>query len=116
MPNLTFSLSGYYHEKFVQGNKKLCLEITRIKAPPRRRLSLKPLSEQVKSEKHASRKSNSEEQQEQSSSVDTTEWLISAGVPFSALDPFPVEKASTSEKRHMSILMDCAEEISSIFK
>jgi hypothetical protein len=37
---LIFSLSGaYFHENFVQQNRKLSLEITRIKAPKRRRVS-----------------------------------------------------------------------------
>jgi hypothetical protein len=44
--------------------------------------------------------------------VDTTEWLINAGVPFSAFDPNPCQ----GEQKHISELIDCAEEITSIFK
>jgi hypothetical protein len=46
-------------------------------------------------------------------SRDTTEWLISAGVPFSTLDPHPV--ALMGGGNNNASIYDWAEEITSIF-
>lgn len=103
-------LSGaYYHESFIRGNRKLSLEITRIKAPPRRRNT----SKGVQGKKTLPTPNTILQQNVKPLSRDTTEWLISAGVPFSALDPNPV--AALGGSKHASSIYDFADAISSIF-
>lgn len=47
--------------------------------------------------------------QESSSVSETYNWLIDAGVPFTAFDPVAIYSSSSSD------LHDCAEEITSLF-
>jgi hypothetical protein len=48
----------------------------------------------------------------ETSVADTYEWLINAGVPFSAFDPVAIEKP---QQTIGSDLMNCADEITSLF-
>jgi hypothetical protein len=109
---LTCLVGAYYHEHFVRGNRELCLQITRIKAPPSRRLSPKAI-EQQQDEAIANTPLFSLQSNRLSPSRDTTEWLISAGVPFSTLDPHPVALMGGGNKN--ASIYDWAEEITSIF-
>ena len=112
-----FVVGAYYHEKFVKGNRKLSLQITRIKAPQKRRRVNAKLLDGVKapgaSLSARPRLIPLESAIKPLSSSDTTEWLISAGVPFAALDPYPFAQLDC-EKKNMSI-WSCADEITSIF-
>lgn len=120
---------AYCHEKFIRGNRKLSLEITRIKAPPRRRITAKAAAVALEEKKlhaaaagiakglsmsrhHQPRREISLPEPKPLTS-DTTEWLICAGVPFAALDPYPFnwgKKVSTDPS-----IFDCASEITSVF-
>lgn len=54
----------------------------------------------------------------ETSVADTYEWLISAGVPFSAFDPIAIETYFPNDllsKNTFSDLIDCADEITSLF-
>jgi hypothetical protein len=110
---------AYYHEKFIRSNRKLALEITRIKAPPRRRITAKAAAaaqEEKKMQAAAAFKNFRRDIQLPAArplSSDTTEWLINAGVPFAALDPYPCEWGQASSE---ASIYDCASEITSIFK
>lgn len=101
--HLILSLGAYYHEKFIKGNRNLCLEIKRIKAPLRRRLSERQKETKI-------------EEVTFLPSADTTTWLISAGIPFSELDPFPIDSVRDLERDYLSVLNACADEILSVFK
>eukprot|EP00980_Cylindrotheca_fusiformis_P022457 scaffold9308_cov115-Cylindrotheca_fusiformis.AAC.20 len=104
---------AYYHDKFVRGNRKLSLEITRIKAPPRRRISSKG-SQKIKSLSFP-KMSMAKEETMMPLSRDTTQWLINAGVPFAALDPYPVNSRRAGKNSKHSSIYDCAEDITSVF-
>lgn len=127
LPSHRPSTSGaYYHEKFIRGNRKLSLEITRIKAPPRRRMTAKAAAAALEEKKlHAVAAGIAKEMKmpykrreitlpaPRPLSSDTTEWLISAGVPFAALDPYPVNRKKDLNSEPS--ILDCASEITSIF-
>jgi hypothetical protein len=63
--------------------------------------------------------STSQEVPRETSVADTYEWLINAGVPFSAFDPIAIETTRRSsdlfKKGMVSDLIDCADEITSLF-
>ena len=101
--HLILSLGAYYHEKFIKGNRNLCLEIKRIKAPRRRRLNEQQKERNVEEETFLP-------------SADTTSWLINAGIRFSELDPFPIDSVRDFERDYLSVLNACADEILSVFK
>ncbi|CAJ1964064.1 unnamed protein product [Cylindrotheca closterium] len=117
---------AYYHDKFVRGNRKLALEITRIKAPPRRRMTAKAAAAALEEKKlHAVAAGIAKEMSmpfarreiqlpaPRPLSSDTTEWLISAGVPFAALDPYPFHRGKDLSPD--ASILECASEIASIF-
>jgi len=127
---------AYYHEKFIRGNRKLSLEITRIKAPPRRRIASKAATAALEEKKMQAaaagiaksltsppRKQQKRQQLRGEISLpapkplssDTTEWLISAGVPFAALDPYPFKWGKSVSSSAEPSIFDCASEITSIF-
>jgi hypothetical protein len=62
----------------------------------------------------ASLATSSKSQQQQGSEVETYQWLLNAGVPFSAFDPVALNDRQ-SNKMSSSELLDCADEITSLF-
>mmetsp|Transcript_41146 Transcript_41146/g.63398 ORF Transcript_41146/g.63398 Transcript_41146/m.63398 type:complete len:358 (+) Transcript_41146:93-1166(+) len=167
---------AYFHESFVKEDRKLALEITRIKAPKRRRTGKGSDKDIIKAEDTRSKEmsplakfipfqpqdslgstspsnnsmgaarplaySSSTNQTcnhlqystnvlrsdtsssptlqdiETPSVAETYEWLINAGVPFSAFDPIAIEPQRvrpTAKDGIGSDLFECADEIKSLF-
>lgn len=53
--------------------------------------------------------------QQQGSEVETYQWLLNAGVPFSAFDPVALNDGLSITKVSSPELLDCADEITSLF-
>jgi hypothetical protein len=165
---------AYFHESFVKEDRKLSLEITRIKAPKRRRTGKGNEKEAKKCEDKRSKEQVSPlakfipQSQDKLGSrsmenngmgnaqprayfhnqacqhsqyngkpsppntsastpgqdigppsvAETYEWLINAGVPFSAFDPIAIESQRprpSSKDGIGSDLFECADEIKSLF-
>ncbi|KAG7352768.1 HSF-type DNA-binding protein [Nitzschia inconspicua] len=59
--------------------------------------------------------SSSGAHKQEGSEVETYQWLLNAGVPFSAFDPVALSDRNSSTKISSSELLECADEITSLF-